>query len=313
MRNLRLRNIETFPLFKQITIIGTGLMGGSVALAARKRGLAGKVVGCDRAEVLERARQSGAIDDGFTDPAQACAGSEVVVLATPVGAILDFVERIAPQLPPELLITDVGSTKNEIVKQAQTALGREAGKRFLPGHPMTGKERSGIEQADGDLFQGAVWLFTQIPVGNASCTAGGGGATQPQPGGGATQAWRGTDWVSFVEKMGAKPVFMDVERHDRLCAWISHLPQMIATAFASTLEDYVGDDDQIKAIGGRALRELTRIAASPYSMWRDIAMTNTANIEEAMLRMEQKLAYIRENLKTSGFREEFERGNKFNR
>jgi prephenate dehydrogenase len=88
---------------------------------------------------------------------------------------------------------------------------------------------------------------------------------------------------------------------------------MIATAFASTLEDNVGDDAEIKAIGGRALRELTRIAASPYSMWRDIAMTNTANIEEALLNMEQKLAYIRENLKSAGLREEFERGNKFHR
>ncbi len=291
------------PLFKQITIVGTGLMGGSVALAAKKRGLVERIVGCDRPETLERAQRTGAIDAGSSDPAQACAGSQVVVLATPVGAILDFVDRIAPRLPPEVLITDVGSTKKEIVERAQASLGREAGKRFLPGHPMAGKERSGIEQAEADLFQGAVWLFTQIPMGNPSCT---GGATQENP-------WRGSEWVSLVEKLGAKPMFMDLERHDRLCAWISHLPQMIATAFASTLEDYVGDDEDIKAIGGRALRELTRIAASPYSMWRDIAMTNTANIEEAMLRMEQKLAYLRENLKTSGFREEFERGNKFHR
>jgi len=287
-------------LFKQITIIGTGLMGGSVALAAKKRGLVERIVGCDRAETLERARRAGAIEAGSTDPAQACAGSEVVVLATPVLAILDFVDRIAPHLSSGMLVTDVGSTKKEMVQQAQAALGGEAGKRVLPGHPMVGKERSGIEQADAELFEGGVWLFTPIAVGNASCTAGGG-------------AWRGNEWIQFVEKLGAKPVFMDVERHDRLCAWISHLPQMIATAFASTLEDYVGDDDQIKAIGGRALRELTRIAASPYSMWRDIAMTNTANIEEAMLRMEQKLAQVRENLKTTGLREEFERGNKFNR
>ncbi len=292
-------------MFKQITIIGTGLIGGSVALAAKNHGLARRVVGCDRAETLEHAQRLGAIDSGSTDPAQVCAGSEVVVLATPVGAILDFVERIAPRLPPDVLITDVGSTKKEIVAKAREALGRDAGKRFLPGHPMAGKERSGIEQADSELFVGAVWLFTPIPVGNASCTAGATGAAPGQ--------WRGTEWISLVEKLGAKAAFMDVERHDRLCAWISHLPQMIATAFASTLEDHVGDDAEIKAIGGRALRELTRIAASPYSMWRDIAMTNSENIEEALLHMEQKLAYLRENLKTAGLREEFERGNKFHR
>ncbi len=293
-------------MFKQITIVGTGLMGGSLGMAAKNHGLAGKVVGCDRAEVLERAQKAGAIDSGTTDPAQACGGSQVVVLATPVGAILDFLERIAPQLPPDVLLTDVGSTKKEAVERARAALGRDAGKRFLPGHPMAGKEHSGIEHADPELFVGAVWLFTPLAVGNPSCTAGGGGATPEGE-------WRGTKWVSLVEKLGAKSMFIEVERHDRLCAWISHLPQMIATAFASTLEDHVGDDAEIKAIGGRALRELTRIAASPYSMWRDIAMTNTANIEEAMLRMEQKMAQIRENLKTSVLREEFERGNKFHR
>ena len=293
-------------MFKQITVIGTGLVGGSLALAAKNHGLAERVVGCDRAETLERAHRAGAIDSGSSDPAQACAGSEVVVLATPVGAILDFVERIAPRLPDDVLITDVGSTKKEIVERARAALGRDAGKRFLPGHPMAGKERSGIEQADPELFVGAVWLFTPVTVGNASCTAGPGGTSQDR-------GWRGNDWVALVEKLGAKAMFMDVERHDRLCAWISHLPQMIATAFASTLEDHVGDDAEIKAIGGRALRELTRIAASPYSMWRDIAMTNSENLEEALLRLEQKLAYIRENLKTAGLREEFERGNKFHR
>ncbi|HVP41834.1 MAG TPA: prephenate dehydrogenase [Terriglobales bacterium] len=282
-------------MFKQITIIGTGLIGGSLALAAKKDKLVGRVVGCDRAETLEHAQKMGAIDSGSSDPAQASAGSQAVVLATPVGAILDFVERIAPRLPPDVLVTDVGSTKKEMVERARAALGEEAGRRILPGHPMAGKERSGLEQADAELFLGTVWLFTPM----------GGSETRPQG--------RAGEWVTLVEKLGAKALFMDVERHDRLCAWISHLPQMISTALASTLEDQVGDDAEIKAIGGRALREMTRIAASPYSMWRDIAMTNTGNLEEALLRLEQKLAYIRENLKTAGLREEFERGNKFHR
>ena len=106
-------------------------------------------------------------------------------------------------------------------------------------------------------------------------------------------------------------IAMDPERHDRLCAWISQLPQMIATALASVLRDELGEDEAIKEIGGRALREMTRIASSPYSMWRDIALTNSQNIDEALLRFEQQLAHLRENLRGPGLREMFESANKF--
>ena len=115
----------------------------------------------------------------------------------------------------------------------------------------------------------------------------------------------------MLESIGARVIAMDPERHDRLCAWISHLPQMIATALASVLRDELGEDEAIKEIGGRALREMTRIASSPYSMWRDIALTNSQNIEEALLRFEQQLAHLRENLRGPGLREMFESANKF--
>jgi len=118
-------------------------------------------------------------------------------------------------------------------------------------------------------------------------------------------------WIEWVRRIGARLVVMDAARHDRLCAWVSHLPQMVATAMAASIEDEFGDDAELKAIGGRALREMTRIAASPYSMWRDIAFTNTGNIEEALMRMEQRLAHMRENLRTRGLQEEFEKGNRF--
>ena len=104
---------------------------------------------------------------------------------------------------------------------------------------------------------------------------------------------------------------MDPQRHDRLCGWISHLPQMLSTALAATLMDEFGHDPDMQAIGGRALREMTRIAQSPYSMWRDIAFTNTGNIEEALLRLEQRLAHIRENLRTRELEQEFERAREF--
>ncbi len=281
----------------QITIIGTGLIGGSFGLALKKRGFAGRIIGCDKPLVLAQAKRLGAIDVGIMELRQAVQGSDVVLLATPVGAVLDLIERVGPILPPHVLMTDVGSTKKEIVARAESVLGAAAATRFLAGHPMAGKEHSGIEHADPDLFENAVWLFTP--------TAGQNVAPDSSPAGPIS------DFLCLVQSAGARVLVMDAARHDRLCAWVSHLPQIVATALASSLEDEFGDDEALKAVGGRALREMTRIAASPYSMWRDIAFTNTANIAESVSKLEQRLAHIRENLRTRGLQEEFENGNKF--
>src|SRR5208282_3791679 len=117
---------------------------------------------------------------------------------------------------------------------------------------------------------------------------------------------RQQEYVALLQSIGARVVAMEAERHDRLCAWISQLPQMISTALASLLRDELGDEEAVTQIGGRALREMTRIARSPYSMWRDIALTNSQNLEEALLRFEQQLAHLRENLRGPGLRELFE-------
>jgi prephenate dehydrogenase len=277
---------------RQITIVGTGLIGGSLGLALRQRGFPGSLVGCDRPDVLDAAVTRGAIDRGDTDVRQAVEGSDVVALATPIGGILSTFEKLAPTLSSHTLITDTGSTKAQFVERARMVFGGEAGARVLPGHPMAGKERGGIENADAHLFHDAVWLVTPID-GEEKYTE------------------RQREYLQLLESIGARVVAMDAERHDRLCAWISHLPQMIATALASTLREELGDDDAIREIGGRALREMTRIASSPYSMWRDVALTNSQNIEEAILRFEQQLAHLRENLRGPGLREMFESANKF--
>jgi len=279
-------------VIQQITIIGTGLIGGSFALAIKKRGFTGRIVGCDREAVLARAQAAGVIDEGVADPVQAARRSQVVLLATPVGAILDLIERIGPTLPEGTLLTDVGSTKSEIAARAQAVFGANAAARFLPGHPMAGKEHSGVERADADLFENTVWLVTPLAGQNVGAGLSG-------------------EFLTMVRGAGARVVALDLGRHDRLCAWISHLPQMLATALAATVLDELGDDPELLAIGGRALREMTRIASSPYSMWRDIALTNTGNIEEALARLEQRLAHIRENLRTPELKAEFEHGNQF--
>jgi prephenate dehydrogenase len=272
---------------RQITIIGTGLIGGSLALALRKKGFKGSLVGCDHPAVLRRAKKVGAIDQGITDPIKACQSSNVVVLATPVGTIIDLIERLAPHLPAEALVTDVGSTKSEVVSRAQKAFGSRAPDRFLAGHPMAGKENPGVEFADAELFRGAVWFLTPLPGQNV-------------------QRGLTGDYVSWLKKIGAEIAEVEPREHDQLCAWISHVPQIISTALAACLVDEYGEDAPLLDSGGRALREMTRTAASPYSMWRDIALTNKNSIADALLKLEQRLAHIRENLDTRQLEEQFE-------
>ena len=273
---------------RQITIIGTGLIGGSFALALKKHHFLGRIVGCDRAPVLERARDKGAIDEGRTSPSDAIRGSQLLLLATPVGSIIDLIERIGPVLSTRTLLTDVGSTKADVVARAAAVLGRNAGRRFLAGHPMSGKEQAGVEFADPDLFLGATWFFTPLPDQNIY-----GGLSG--------------EFVEWVERIGARIASMDAAEHDHLCAWISHLPQMISTALAASLVDEFGEEAPLLEAGGRALREMTRISASPYSMWHDIALTNKKNLQKALLKLERRLAHIRENLSTRELAMEFER------
>jgi len=278
-------------MIRQITVIGTGLIGGSVALSLRKAGFRGKIVGCDRPEVLKKAKRLGVIHKGVADPVGACAGSDVVVLSTPVGGIISLIDKLAPQLPAETLLTDVGSTKAEIVECAQAAFARNAHKRFLAGHPMAGKENGGVEFSDPDLFRGAVWFLAPLPKQRLT-----GGLIG--------------EYVGWIKKFGAKISLLDAAKHDELCAWISHVPQMISTAVASTLVEEYGPNAPLLETGGRALREMTRTSSSPYSMWRDVALTNKQNIGDALMKLEQKLAHIRENLDTRGLEEEFSQAHK---
>jgi prephenate dehydrogenase len=286
-------------MIQQITIIGTGLIGGSFGLAVRKHGFRGRIVGCDRDPVLHEALRRGAIDQAVPDPAEACRGSQLVLLATPVGAIMDLIERIGPALPPDAILTDTGSTKADVLARARQVFGAIVHDRFVAGHPMAGKEHGGVEHADADLFQGAPWILVPTPGQNLLA---------------------GTFNAYFVllETIGARIMTMGAEAHDHLYAWISHLPQMISIALANILIDEfgtaTGNDPglaDVHANKGRQLREMTRTSASSYSMWRDVAFTNTANLDYALQRLEQRLAHIRENLRSPELRREFEKANSF--
>ncbi len=283
----------------RVLIIGTGLIGASIGLALRRAGFAGEIVGLDRsaAEAAEALR-IGAVDRVIApeplDQSELLQAG-VIVLCVPVLAILDWMRRLQPLLGPHQLLTDVGSTKLAIA-QAADELFPDGGDQahFLPGHPMAGKESGGASLADAALFDGAMWLFTSTDTGSSNLQS----------------QWR--DWVA---KFGCRTLDLDPARHDQICAWVSHLPQMVSTAMSAMFEDQFAASPELaaefEAIGGRALREMTRLGASPYSMWRDVAFTNTQPVAATLFALEQRLAHLRENLKTPELRDEFLKANRF--
>ena len=285
----------------RVLILGTGLIGASLGLALKALGAAfdGTVLGWDaNAAELAKAQGIGAIDVALPnrDAVLAPHLAEVYVLATPVLPIMDWLGQLAPVLGEDHLVTDVGSTKLAVVNRAKGLYNGPQQPCFLPGHPMAGKESGGAALADAALFRGATWLFTpqeQVP-----------------PRGVPEQRFRG-----WIEAIGARPRDLAPAQHDELCAWVSHLPQMLSTALAALLEDTFAVDPErrvlVEAIGGRALRETTRLGASPYSMWRDVALTNTEPMAATLLALEQRLQHMRENLRSPELREEFRLANRF--
>ena len=283
-------------MISRIAILGTGLLGASTGLALRASGFSGSITGWNRSkEGAQTALDLGAIDSIKSDAIAAAFEAEVIILAPPIFATLDLMEQLATTLTPDHLITDVGSTKAQIAAAAARLYNAPGKPAFLPGHPMAGKERGGAELADSTLFRNAVWIFTDDPAAQRTPQA----ATHVE------------DWRNLVVAMGSRILDLDPVRHDDLVAWVSHLPQFTATALSALLEEEVGDAPELKDVGGRGLREMTRLGASPFSMWRDIAHTNSAAIERALLKLEQRLAHIRENLRTPELRDEFTRANEF--
>ena len=285
-------------MMERVAILGTGLLGTSVGLALRAAGFRGSIAGWNRSRgQAETALAMGAIGTVGDDAIATAKASQVVLLAVPIFATLDYMEQLAAVLGPDHLVTDVGSTKAQISEAAGRLFNTPERAAFLPGHPMAGKERGGADLGDANLFRGAVWLFTGNPQWQRSEQS---GALEK-------------DWREWVMRMGARTIDLGPQRHDELVAWVSHLPQFTATALSALLESEVGDAPELKDVGGRALREMTRLGASPFSMWRDIAHTNTDTIAAALQALEQALAHIRENLRTPELRDEFEKANHFRR
>lgn len=251
-----------------VTVVGVGLIGGSIGLALRGRGLAARVVGFGRDERrLERAHERGAIDEAETDPRRAFQEAEVVIICTPVSRIPTDVASAARLAPVSALVTDAGSTKADIVQAAESDSAAAA--LFVGAHPIAGGERSGVEFARGDLFENQACVLTPTQT------------TDAQQLRRAEDLWRA---------IGCRLLHMSPDQHDDVLARVSHLPHAVAAALASA----VGSD--VTALAGGGYRDSTRIAASDPAMWTAIFLQNRARMLDALTRFEDRVSSFRELL-----------------
>jgi prephenate dehydrogenase len=263
------------PIFDKIGIIGLGLIGGSIALKCREVWPTSLVIAVDNKDVLETAMRLHAIDVA-ADDLIVLAEADIVVLAAPVKQNLELIAALDEHVRQPAVVTDTGSTKREIVAAARTLPPRFT---FIGGHPLGGAARGGLEHARPDLFAGRPWLLTPTP-------ADGPRAIPPAAAIAKVSA--------FVAALGAEPRTMTPDAHDRLLAFLSHLPQLTASALMQVVGDAVGHDGL--ALAGRGLADTTRLASSPADIWRDIAATNADEIGAALDRLIALLQDLRADL-----------------
>ncbi|MGA7920153.1 MAG: prephenate dehydrogenase/arogenate dehydrogenase family protein [Candidatus Acidiferrales bacterium] len=268
--------------FQRVAIIGTGLIGGSFGLALRRALPQIGVVGFDRPDVLASACSREAVEETAKDIRSAVRRADLVYIALPIGATIDALPAIAAAVRDGTLVTDTGSTKAAICSAAQRVSGR--GVRFLGGHPMAGKEESGIAQADADLFGGAPYALI-------------GKEDDRDP--------RVQGFASLIMALGAQPVWCDAETHDWAVGVVSHMPQMLAVALARMVQDETDQTGLPLKLAGQGLQDMLRLAGSPYGLWRDVALTNTENIARALSRLEQAVEYLRTRLRSKELEREF--------
>lgn len=264
--------------WNRVTIIGCGLIGASFALALKRSGLKARLAGWDCSEaVLRTALEQGVIDEvdrsfsnGTVSPA------DLIYLAIPVGGIVEFFQKHGAQAKEGALITDTGSTKVEVCRAAQEYL--PEGRKFIGGHPITGSQHAGMAHARGDLFAHATYVLIQE----------------------SEEVEAHFDLKELLEAIEAQVVFMTAAEHDCTLALISHLPQLLATALAATVKSQ-SHANALLQIAGPGYRDMTRLATSPWSMWRDILATNPAPITIALSAMVQRLTILQAELeKCSG-------------
>ncbi len=264
-------------MFTQLGVIGCGLMGGSFALALKRAGLVKRIVGYSKSpSTTERAKKLGIIDVAAESALLAVSGSDIVLLAVPVAATETTFKAIRHLVEPTVLVMDVGSTKRDVVDAARRAL-RERVPSFVPAHPIAGKEISGIQNADADLYRGRQVILTPLP--------------QTLPG----HVQKATDVWSAI---GAQVLKMSPENHDAAFAAVSHLPHLLAFAYFSAVMNQPAGRDFL-ALAGPGFRDFTRIAASSPEMWRDILVANREEVLKQSARFRSALEALEHVIRES--------------
>lgn len=260
----------------RVTIVGCGLVGASFALALRRAGACARLAGWDTSPaVLDEALARGIIDEVDTSFERGgVSASDLVYLATPVGGIIEFLRAGAGQVKEGAVVTDAGSTKTEVCRAALGAGGR--GWRFVGGHPVAGSHRGGLAHARADLFDDAPYVLTSVEDGSDPA---------------ALAALEET-----LASVGASVRVMTAREHDRAMALVSHLPQLLSSALASTVEDQP-DDAALLSLSGAGFRDVARLAASPWDVWRDIVATNPREVASALDQLLDKLTAARDELR----------------
>lgn len=260
---------------ERLTVIGVGLIGGSLALALREAGFVGEVVGCGRGKPnLEKALELGIVDRYERDPVKAVDGADVVFLATPVRTLDAVVAEIAPALKPGAIVTDGGSVKGEVLRKIEPLIPQ--GVHFVAGHPIAGTEKSGAEAAFASLYRGKRCILTPNRQ------------SDPQAIEAVTAMWQAA---------GSEVVCMSDEKHDRVLAAISHLPHMVAYSLVNAVGSYDHYEENILEYSAGGFRDFTRIASSDPTMWRDIAQANQAALLEMMEQFEASFAELKEDVR----------------
>ena len=282
---------EVLGKIRQVTICGVGLIGGSLGLALKKAGFAGRIVGFGRPVTLEKAQRRGAIDSGSSNLADAVADADVVYLSTPILTLLELMGKLPPLVKPEALITDAGSTKAAICENGAKLF--PGPPWFLGGHPMAGKESTGVDNADADLFQGARYALTPYSRHHLDTPI-------------------ARSFVAWLDRIGARVLILDAELHDEIVTWTSHLTQLVSTALAVAVMENVKVPEDLELSAG-GLRDASRLADSSYNVWRDVCITNAENLERALTTFTQALEHLRDNLRTRELENIFERANELRR
>jgi prephenate dehydrogenase len=286
------------PSFSRVAILGTGLIGGSFALAVRRALPAVRIVGWDKPSVLERALQLHIVDEAQPELPAALEGADLVYIALPVGLAIERLPEIARHVPANTLVTDACSTKRAICATADKCFSNEVA--FLGGHPMAGSEVSGIDGADAALFEAAKYALIAAEDGSIS---------SEQMSSVEQNDARVANFVNLIDAIGARPIWIDAATHDRAAAFVSHLPQLVSIALAGVTREATDQTGLPLTLAGRGLRDALRLAGSPYSVWRDIVLTNTDNLDVALDRLSQAIEHLRSHLRQRELEEEFSAAN----